>query len=42
VLVASSARIERATGWQRRFHRLEDIVRTAYAWRERHPHGYPD
>jgi UDP-glucose 4-epimerase len=42
VLVASSARIQRETGWAPRFQRLDAIVRTAYAWRERHPSGYPD
>lgn len=42
VLVASSTRIQRETGWRPRFPGLEDIVRTAYAWRERNPGGYPD
>ena len=42
VLVASSTRIQRETGWRPLFPRLEDIVRTAYAWRERNPGGYPD
>ena len=40
VLVASSERIRSETGWRPRFERLEDIVRTAYAWREAHPQGY--
>jgi UDP-glucose 4-epimerase len=39
VLVASSARA-RAAGWQPRFAALDDIVRTAFAWRETHPDGY--
>ncbi len=42
VLVASADRIRRETGWRPRFARLEDIVRTAYAWREAHPEGYGD
>jgi UDP-glucose 4-epimerase len=42
VLVASSERIRRETGWRPRFARLEEIVRTAYAWREAHPDGYAD
>ncbi len=42
ILVASSARIRREAGWRPRFDRLDDIVRTAYAWRETHPHGYGD
>jgi len=27
-------------GWQPRFGALDDIVRTALAWRESHPDGY--
>ena len=41
VLVASSARIRRDTGWTPRFASLEAIVQTAAAWRLAHPHGYP-
>ncbi len=40
VLVASSARLRAETGWQPRFPRLEDIVRTAWDWRVAHPQGY--
>jgi UDP-glucose 4-epimerase len=29
-----------AAGWRPRFAALEEIVRTALAWRETHPHGY--
>ncbi|MBV9786347.1 MAG: UDP-glucose 4-epimerase GalE [Acidisphaera sp.] len=39
-LVASSARIRRETGWTPRHADLHEMVRTAYAWREGHPHGY--
>lgn len=39
-LVASAARIQRETPWRPRFPDLEDIVRTAFAWRRDHPHGY--
>jgi UDP-glucose 4-epimerase len=42
MLVASADRIRRQTGWQPRFAMLDDIVRTAFAWREAHPGGYPD
>jgi UDP-glucose 4-epimerase len=41
-LVASSARLRSDTGWTPRFAALDDIVRTAWAWRERHPQGYGD
>ncbi len=40
VLVASSELIRRQTGWTPRFADLDTIVRTAFAWRERHPNGY--
>ncbi|GGG25438.1 UDP-glucose 4-epimerase [Caldovatus sediminis] len=40
VLVASSERLRRETGWTPRFAGLDAIVRTAWAWRERHPQGY--
>jgi UDP-glucose 4-epimerase len=39
VLVAASDRA-RAAGWRPRFGALDDIVRTAFAWRETHPEGY--
>jgi UDP-glucose 4-epimerase len=41
VLVAASGKIRRETGWTPRYPGLEDIVRTAYAWRLRHDGGYP-
>ncbi len=41
-LVASSARLRSDTGWTPRSAALDDIVRTAWAWRERHPQGYGD
>ncbi|MDE2581509.1 MAG: UDP-glucose 4-epimerase GalE [Rhodospirillales bacterium] len=40
VLVASSARLRAETGWRPRFPDLHEIVRSAAAWREAHPHGY--
>ena len=42
VLVASSDRIRRETGWTPRFPDLSDIVRTAYVWRAAHPGGYDE
>ncbi len=39
VLVAASARAQ-AAGWQPRFASLDEIVRTAFAWRKAHPDGY--
>ncbi len=42
VLVASCARIRGDAGWSPRFGDLNEIVRTAYAWRLAHPEGYGD
>jgi UDP-glucose 4-epimerase len=42
MLVAASERIRREAGWQPRFAALDDIVATAWAWREAHPGGYGD
>jgi UDP-glucose 4-epimerase len=39
VLVAGAARATEA-GWEPKFARLEEIVRTALAWREVHADGY--
>jgi len=39
VLVASSVRAQRA-GWKPVHDALDDIVSTAFAWRQAHPHGY--
>jgi UDP-glucose 4-epimerase len=39
VLIAASARA-RAAGWRPAYEALDDIVRTAFAWREAHPDGY--
>jgi UDP-glucose 4-epimerase len=40
VLVAASDLIARETGWAPRFTALDDIVKTALQWREKHPDGY--
>jgi UDP-glucose 4-epimerase len=39
VLVAASDRA-RAAGWTPRHESLDEIVRTAFAWRQSHPNGY--
>ena len=41
-LVASAEKAFRELGWRPRFPKLEDIVKTAWAWHRRHPNGYPD
>jgi len=40
ILVASSARIVEALGWQPRFPSLAAIIESAWNWHREHPHGY--
>lgn len=40
VLVASSAGIRRALGWQPRHSGLDEIIRSAWVWHSTHPEGY--
>lgn len=40
ILVADSRRIQSELDWRPRFPLLDDIVRSAWEWRKRHPHGY--
>jgi UDP-glucose 4-epimerase len=40
VLVASSAKIRRELGWQPACPGLEDIIRSAWTWKQRFPRGY--
>jgi UDP-glucose 4-epimerase len=42
VLVASSERIRHELGWQPAYPGLEDIVASAWEWRQRHPRGHTD
>ena len=39
-LVAASGKLRAETGWVPLHAELDEIVRTAWAWREAHPHGY--
>jgi UDP-glucose 4-epimerase len=39
-LVASSRRAQEVLGWRPQRADLESIVRSAWTWRQRHPHGY--
>jgi UDP-glucose 4-epimerase len=41
-LLAAADRALKEMGWQPRFPKLDDIVRTAWAWHQQHPYGYPD
>lgn len=40
ILCASPDRLRRDLGWQPRFSDLQTIVRTAWEWKRKHPHGY--
>jgi UDP-glucose 4-epimerase len=40
VLVASSRRIQQELGWTPKFRDLEQIVRSAWEWHQKHPDGY--
>ncbi len=42
VLVASSERIKRELGWNPQMQDLREIIRSAWAWMERHPNGYEE
>ncbi len=39
-LVASATKAHQELGWKPQFPGLEDIVRTAWSWHQRHPGGY--
>jgi UDP-glucose 4-epimerase len=41
-LVASAEKAVRELGWKPEYPKLQDIVATAWAWHQQHPHGYPD
>jgi UDP-glucose 4-epimerase len=40
VLVGASGKIRQQLGWQPRYPELRDIISTAWAWHQKHPHGY--
>jgi UDP-glucose 4-epimerase len=42
VLVASTGRAAEVLGWGARRSSLEDMIGSAWEWRQRHPGGYPD
>ena len=41
-LIAGSERARSVLHWTPRHPDLDDIVRSAWAWRQKHPHGYGD
>ena len=42
VLVASKDKMKNVLGWDAKHSSLEEIIESAWAWRQKHPHGYPD
>ena len=40
VLVASSEKIRKELGWVPKFSKLDDIIRSAWMWRQKNPEGY--
>ena len=40
VLVASAERIQKELGWKPEHNQIEDIVRSAWEWMQKHPNGY--
>jgi UDP-glucose 4-epimerase len=42
VLVASNEKLKRTLGWEPSHSSLEEIIQSAWDWRRKFPHGYPD
>ncbi len=40
VLVASSEKIKKELGWAPKYGQLEQIIWSAWEWRQKHPNGY--
>jgi UDP-glucose 4-epimerase len=42
VLIASNDKLARLLNWQASHSSLDEIVSSAWAWKQKHPHGYPE
>jgi UDP-glucose 4-epimerase len=42
VLVASKDKLQRTLGWEAQHSSLEEIITSAWSWKQKHPHGYSD
>jgi UDP-glucose 4-epimerase len=42
VLVASKEKLKRVLGWEASHSSLEEIIQSAWAWKQKHPRGYAD
>jgi UDP-glucose 4-epimerase len=40
VLIASSSKAEKLLGWTRQYTTVEDIVRSAWEFHQKHPSGF--
>ena len=41
-LIAASDRARKVLGWQPQYDNVQEIIRTAWNWKQRHPKGYDD
>jgi UDP-glucose 4-epimerase len=42
VLVASKEKLHRVLGWEAQHSSLEEIITSAWSWKQKHPHGYAE
>ena len=42
VLVASKEKLKRMLGWEAAHSSLEEIIQSAWAWKQKHPRGYEE
>ncbi len=42
VLVASKEKLHRMLGWEAQHSTLEEIIASAWSWKQEHPHGYAE
>ncbi|GAP03361.1 UDP-galactose 4-epimerase [Fructobacillus pseudoficulneus] len=42
ILVADSSQAREVLGWQPKYDNVQDIIKTAWNWKEKHPNGYDD
>jgi UDP-glucose 4-epimerase len=42
VLVASKDKLKKALGWEASHSSLDEIIQSAWTWKQKHPHGYAD
>ncbi len=40
ILVASKEKLKAALGWEARHSSLEEVISSAWQWKQKHPHGY--